>query len=91
MAYDVKIEIRLLINRIGKIEIAGGGTRNILGLHGREGGEGPMVRKLDVSRKENSIPIPADILDLSKIPYARCFNNEAKDLTPRVSPSRRIH
>lgn len=37
MAYDVKIEIRLLINRIGKIEIAGGGTRNILGLHGRGG------------------------------------------------------
>lgn len=60
---------------------------------GKEGGgrRGPMVRKLDVSRKEDSIPIPADILDLSKIPYARCFNNEAKDLTPRVSPSRRIH
>lgn len=46
MAYDVKIEIRLLINRIEKIEIAGGGTRNILDLHGREGGRGSDGKKI---------------------------------------------
>ena len=79
---------RLLINHIWSVHRTETWARNIpqFRLRGLAGREAPVVRKLDVSRKENSIPRPNGNLDLSKIPYARCFNNEAKDLTPRVSP-----
>lgn len=51
-------------------------------LSGR-GTDGKKIRRFTQGEFHSS---PNDVLDLSKIPYARCFNNEAKDLTPRVSP-----